>query len=76
MDGLQKIRLCERLLFGVLLVAIGMAGYFYETFKEAVNAYLLLPLIIGYLLGCYIGYRGLLWFVVRHFAQHEPEEAE
>jgi hypothetical protein len=65
MGDFKKIRAIERLLFVVLLIGLAGAGFMYETYKEAVRAVILVPLLIAYMLICYTIYRGMLRLAVR-----------
>jgi hypothetical protein len=65
MDTRLKARILERFLFVALLLALGVTGALYERNKETVEAMVLLPSLIAFMLASYAVYRGLLWLVKR-----------
>lgn len=68
MDTQAKIRILERCLFAVLLVALGLAGFVYEWNKDTVEAAILMPTLLVYMLGCFFIYRGVLRLLANRFA--------
>jgi hypothetical protein len=54
----------ERTIFALLLLGMASAGFIYETYKDEIASFVLLPLVIGYLVLCYLAYRGLLKFLL------------
>ena len=59
-DKINRLLRIERILFALLLIAMSLAGAFYELYKGQMEGILLIALLSIYLLGCYGSYRLLL----------------
>ena len=65
MDKHRKARAVERVLFAMLLAALGAAGFFYERFRTEVPGWQLVGLIIAGMCASYGAYRLALNFALR-----------
>jgi fatty acid desaturase len=68
METQRKFGILERFLFAVLLVALALAGFVYEWNKDTVEAAILIPMLLAYMLGCFFIYRRVLRLLANRFA--------
>ena len=65
MDRYRKGRTVERVLFTILVAALGAGGFLYERFRTELPGWQLVGLISVGLCACYIAYRFALNIALR-----------
>ncbi len=62
---MQRANAIERVLFVLLLFALGGAGFLYEIYNDEIRGVILVPMIVAYILVSYLAYKALLKFALR-----------
>ena len=61
----EKGQAIERLLFGMLLIALAAAGFLYQRYRAEMPGWQLVGLVLAGICACYVAYRVVLTLLLR-----------